>query len=119
MDQKQKNIEAISNEIFLKNRSTPYIVGNSIYNLNNEMDHFPYSKWFISIPTEDIPRVKDREAGWQPKNKEFFKTDDIIKKEKLKAPNLCFQGPTSIVYPCYVQDTSYIGINKACVSEYR
>ena len=117
--QRRKNIDAINLEIFLKNTTSPYIVGNSIYNVNNDMNVFPYPRWFQSIPTSDKPIISEREAGWMYKSKALMKTDDIIKKEKLKPANICFQNACSTIFPCYAQNGSYIESNKACISEYR
>jgi hypothetical protein len=117
MIQRQKNIDSVKMEIFHKNNNEPYIVENSIYNVQNDMDVFPYPRWFQGVPTDDRPIVSEREAGWTPKN--IISTKKIKKKENLKPANLCFQAACSVVYPCYVQDSAYIGINKACINEYR
>ena len=116
VEQRQKNIDAVKMEIFYKNRNVPYIVDNSMYGVQNDMNIFPYPRWFQGIPTHDKPIVSEREAGWTPKIKA---EKDNKNKETLKHPNLCFQSACSVVYPCYAQDTSYIGINRACVNEYR
>ena len=81
------------------------------------MNIFPYPRWFQGIPTDDRPVISEREAGWAPKK--IIDKKRIKKKEELKLANLCFQGACSVVYPCYSQDSAYIGINKACVNEYR
>jgi len=116
--QRQKNIDSVKKEIFYKNNNEPYIVENSIYNVQNDMDVFPYPRWFQGVPTDDRPIISEREAGWTPKNISSYNIKEK-KKEHLKPANLCFQSACSVVYPCYAQDTSYIGINKACVNEYR
>jgi hypothetical protein len=108
----------IQKEIFMKNSTNPYIVGKSIYNSQNNMDIFPYPKWFQSVPTDDVAYVAEREAGWCPKNINFIKRN-YVQKVPLRNPNLCFQAPCSVVYPCYSQDTSYINLNRACINEYR
>ena len=116
--QRQKNIDSVKMEIFYKNNIEPYIVENSIYNVQNDMDVFPYPRWFQGVPTDDRPIVSEREAGWTPKNLLYGKKIEK-KKDRLKPANLCFQTACSVVYPCYAQDTAYIGINKACINEYR
>jgi len=118
-DQRLKNLDAINSEIFMKNSSNPYIAPNAIYRVNNDMDVFPYPRWFQAVPTSDKPIVAEREAGWMYKNKELLRKEDIIKKEKLKPANLCFQTACSTIYPCYQQNGAYIEVNKACISEYR
>lgn len=112
------NKENIQKEILLKNSNVPYIVENSIYNVENDMDIFPYPRWFQSIPTNDTPFIIEREAGWKAKNVDYLKKSHI-KKPPLRDSNLCFQAACSIVYPCYSQDNSYININKACINEYK
>ena len=118
MIQRQKNIDSVKMEIFYKNNIDPYIVDNSIYNVQNDMDVFPYPRWIQGIPTNDKPIVSEREAGWTPKNTNYI-NKNLKKKEHLKPANLCFQSACSVVYPCYSQDSAYIGINKACINEYR
>ena len=113
-----ENKNKIQHEIMLKNTYTPYIVDNTIYNVQNDMDIFPYPRWFTSVPTENNPTVAEREAGWKPKNTSFLKQQNT-KKQPLRNPNLCFQAPCSVVYPCYAQDNSYININRACINEYK
>lgn len=117
-DQRQKNIDAVKREIFYKNNNEPYIVEHSIYSVQNEMDIFPYPRWFQGVPTNDKPIISEREAGWSPKNTDHIKKQ-LKKKDMLKPANLCFQTGCSVVYPCYTQDTAYIGINKACINTYR
>jgi hypothetical protein len=117
--QRQKNIDSVKMEIFYKNRNEPYIVEKSIYNVQNDMDVFPYPRWFQGVPTDDRPIVSEREAGWTPKNILHNRDKTEKKKDPLKPANLCFQTACSVVYPCYAQDNSYIGINRACINEYR
>jgi hypothetical protein len=117
--QRQKNIDSVKMEIFYKNRNEPYIVEKSIYNVQNDMDVFPYPRWFQGVPTDDRPIVSEREAGWTPKNILHNRDKTEKKKDPLKPANLCFQTACSVVYPCYAQDNAYIGINRACINEYR
>lgn len=117
-NQRQKNIDSVKREIFYKNNIDPYIVDYSIYNVQNDMDVFPYPRWFQGVPTDERPIISEREAGWTPKNI-VHNHHKIKKKDHLRSANLCFQAACSIVYPCYAQDTAYIGVNKACINEYR
>jgi hypothetical protein len=114
MERRNKNKETILQEIMKKNTNTPYFADHLIYSVENDYDVFPYTRWFKGIPTNDNPRISEREAGWAPK-----KIVVPAKKKIDQKPNLCFQSACSTVYPCYAQDSSYISLNKACINQYR
>lgn len=103
-------MDYIKKEIFNKNSSNIYYSNNVIYNVNNEYDTFPYPGWFKSDVKSDKPTVAEREAGWIPKRSQ----PKLHKNKDTKAPMVCFQSACSVIYPCYVQDNSYILLNKVC-----
>ena len=102
-------MDYIKKEIFNKNSSNIYYSNNVIYKVKNEYDIFPYPGWFKSDVKSHKPSVAEREAGWIPK-----RSQTKIQKYKDKEPSVCFQSACSVVYPCYVQDNSYIYLNKVC-----
>jgi hypothetical protein len=108
-----KTKEVIRTEIMLKNNGNPYYVNSAIYNVQNDHDHFPYSKYFKSHPKKPFAIIDDRIAGWSPSNT----YESNIKPDEIKKPNLCFQSPCSIVYPCYQQTNDYISTNRGCEGE--
>ena len=65
----------------------------------NDMDNFPYRRYFRGRYYEQHPIVFEREAGWRPRE------DDCYKKEYQYSgghyPYHCFEAACSIVYPCY------------------
>ena len=127
MIQRQKNIDSVKMEIFYKNNIDPYIVDNSIYNVQNDMDVFPYPRWFQGIPTNDKPIVSEREAGWRPINPECYYPEyyrnEKLKHHDIKTPRNYFQPPCSTTYPKYVNENdisfSDIKLNENCVISYR
>jgi hypothetical protein len=106
-----KNKDFIKQQIDLKNSSNPYFVNQSIYNIRNEYDEFPYPKWFKGIAQLEKPIIADREAGWIPK-----RVKPIIKKDIEEKYEHCFQTACSTIYPCYSQDNNYLYNNKACIN---
>lgn len=104
-------MDYIKKEIFNKNSSNIYYSNNVIYDIKNDYDIFPYPGWFKSDVKSDKPTVAEREAGWVPRRSKL----KVPKDDKDKKPMTCFQSACSVVYPCYVQDNSYIYLNKMCV----
>jgi hypothetical protein len=111
-NREEKNRKYIDEQIYMKNSSNPYHNSQHIYNIRNEYDSFPYPNWFKGIPESENPIISEREAGWIPKSKKYEN-----KKYQVDKPTTCFQSACSIIYPCYMQDNSYILLNKACIPE--
>lgn len=113
-----KTKEAVIKQIMLKNRTDPYFVNHSIYDMNINFD-FPSSQWYKGRALSSEPLVADREAGWNPKN--TYKPKDVKTNTDSEELNhrICFQSPCSVVYPCYVQDNYYTTLNKVCPINYR
>lgn len=114
-----KSKKAVVKEIMKKNSVNPYLVNNTIYDVNVDYDVFPYPKWFKGEARNDTPKVADREAGWIPRNTYKVKDVKVAPENDVLSHRICFQGPLSTVYPCYSQDNSYIMLNKACLIDYR
>ena len=107
------NEKYIRQEILKKNLDEPYYVDNTIYMINNDHNVVPYPRWFRGKVKSEQPIVADREAGWIPR----YTYKPQIPKEEVKKPNMCFQNPCSVVYPCYAPESNYISSNKVCIIE--
>ena len=108
------NAKYVREEILKKNSPFPYYVDNTIYMINNDHDVVPYPRWFKGEVKSDKPFVAEREAGWTPR----YKFKPKIPQDEIKKPNMCFQNPCSVVYPCYAPETNYISSNKVCITEH-
>ena len=110
-----KNVRLIQEEIKKKNSYQPYYTDYTIYSVMNDHDSFPYDKFFRGDAQSSKPKVYERTAGWAPKKPR--EVQPIIPSEK---PQHCFQGPCSVIYPCYASESNnYYFLNKACVNEKR
>ena len=107
--------QIIQEEIRKKNSYQPYFTNYAIYSVMNDHDIFPYDKFFRGDAKSTNPVVYERTAGWTPKKEKV--NQPLIPVEK---PNHCFQGPCSIIYPCYATESNnYYFLNKACINEKR
>ena len=117
-----KNISFIRKQIKKKNQSTPYYAFQStITNVTEDLDHFPYTRFYRGQAKSDKPIVFEREAGYRQQHEKCYKP--LIKAHPMSKPSHCFEGPCSVVYPCYPQylrkyadkDELEIMLNKVCV----
>ena len=93
------NRSFIENAKYLKNKSNPYYARqHDTRKIVTDFDHFPYPRFYRGIHTFDHPVIIEREAGYRKQEQSCYK-------EKLYTnptyPNHCFEGPASVVYPCY------------------
>jgi len=103
----------IRKEILLKNSDNPYFVENTIYNVNNDHDVFPYPRWYRGKPSDSSAYIAEREAGWVPKKIIYSKKID---KTKIKNSTMCFQTACSVIYPCYTPESgNYLLSNRECI----
>ncbi len=65
----------------------------------NDMDNFPYKRFFRGRYYESHPIVFEREAGWRPRHDKCYKKE--YEYTPSDYPNHCFEAACSIVYPCY------------------
>ena len=63
------NIDFVQSQIHRKNESTPYYsTGDIIKNSVNDLDHFPYDRFYRGIPESEYPVVFEREAGYRQRH---------------------------------------------------
>lgn len=121
-DLTSKNINFIRRQIALKNKSIPYYAfQDTIKHVSEDLDHFPYTRFYRGQAKSDKPIVFEREAGYRQQHDKCYKP--LIKVKEPHKPSHCFEGPCSVVYPCYPQylrkyadkNELEIMLNKVCV----
>ena len=120
------NIASVRKQIYEKTGSVPYYatINTSEYVIN-DMDHFPYTRFFRGLYKSPDPVVLEREAGWRPVNNLCYRANNYIKEDPY--PNHCFESSCSVVYPCYPEklqkisdrDALNVQVNKECTIQYR
>ena len=117
-----KNINYIRTQIDKKNKSFPYYAfQDTISNVIEDLDHFPYTRFYRGQAKADKPIVFEREAGYRQQHDKCYKP--LIKAKSAPKPSHCFEGPCSVVYPCYPQylrkyadkNELEVMLNKVCV----
>tara|TARA_B100000686_G_scaffold355018_1_gene469105 strand:- start:3729 stop:4109 length:381 start_codon:yes stop_codon:yes gene_type:complete len=118
------NINYVRSQINLKNSSTPYYAyDKTIRHVVDDMDSFPYHRFYRGVYWKDKPVIFEREAGYRKRHDNCYKPKfNYIPNPK---PKHCFEGPCSVVYPCYPEylrkyadkDELEIMLNKTCVSK--
>jgi len=92
----QKNIEFAK---YLKNSSNIYYANqNDVRQVITDFDHFPYQRFYRGVHTSEHPIIIEREAGYRKLEPSCYKEKLVTKSEY---PKHCFEGPASVVYPCY------------------
>ena len=118
------NINFVRNQIKLKNSSTPYYAyDKTVKHVIDDMDNFPYQRFYRGVYWEDKPVIFEREAGYRKRHDKCYKP--CMNYIPDKKPNHCFEGPCSVVYPCYPsylrkyadKDELEVMLNKTCVSK--
>ena len=61
-------------------------------------DNFPYQRQYRGVHDSEYPIIIEREAGYRKLEQPCYKEKIISKSEY---PKHCFEGPASVVYPCY------------------
>ena len=116
------NIRHVRNEIRKKNQNNPYYAYQStVKPVTTDMDSFPYKRFYRGQYDSPTPIVMSREAGYRVRHDKCYKP--LIKAEVTPKPNHCFEGPCSVVYPCYPEylrkyadkNELEIMLNKICV----
>ena len=93
------NVKFVKDQIKKKIQSTPYFAPEySGRNITTDMDHFPFTRFYRGSYDTNCPQVFEREAGFRIKNNCCYKTPACCNPLK---PIVCFQGPCSLVSPCY------------------
>lgn len=76
-----------------------YATDNIVMNAINDMDHFPYKRFYRGVYYEDKPVTFEREAGFRERHDPCY--TPYIPSEVTTYPKHCFEAPCSTVYPCY------------------
>lgn len=99
MDITQNNIQAVRNQIQHKlNYNRPYYASlNNTQVVLNDMDNFPYNRFFRGVYHESNPIIFEREAGWRRRKDNCYR--DIVVSQPCPT-NYCWQYPCSTVFPC-------------------
>ncbi len=100
-----------------------YATTSTIAPVINDMDNFPYNRFYRGEYNNPTPVVLEREAGWRPREDNCYKHMNIYGKN-TKYPSVCFQVPCSTIYPCYpkslhdIYDREFLELleNRKCVS---
>jgi len=116
------NILNVRSQIAQKIQAKPYYAtSNTVKRTVDDMDHFPYNRFYRGQYWREKPVVFEREAGYRKRHDNCYKPKfDYIPDPK---PNHCFEGPCSVVYPCYPQylrkyadkNELEVMLNKTCV----
>jgi hypothetical protein len=110
----QNNVENVRDMIYHKQQNKPYYAtSTTITKVINDMDHFPYKRFYRGVPEYHTPVVFERETGWRKLENNCYSVNKPT--QPLPYPNHCFEGPCSIVVPCR-QDVT---LNNICIVDYR
>ena len=81
----------------------PYTATSSLATrVVTDIDHFPYTRFYRSDPTNPTPILFEREAGFRPTTQQCYKKGCGLKLNDPYPLN-CFQSPCSTVLPCVPQ----------------
>lgn len=95
------NVQNIRGQIDMKKGHNPFFAtGLSAQQVLTDYDTFPYPRWFRGVPQSTRPIVAEREAGWRNRNDNCYKLATPVE-VTYTYPNTCFEGPCSLVLPCY------------------
>jgi len=84
---------------YLKNGpNVYYATEKDTRQVTTDFDNFPYQRFYRGIHTSSKPVIIEREAGYRQLEPSCYKEKLIVKSEY---PSHCFEGPASVVYPCY------------------
>jgi len=117
-----RNISFIRKQINQKNQSIPYYAfQDTVTNITEDLDHFPYTRFYRGKAKSSTPTVFEREAGYRQQREKCYKP--LIEVNPIPKPTHCFEGACSVVYPCYPQylrkyadkDELEIMLNKVCI----
>lgn len=84
---------------YMKNQpNVYYATSKDVRQVTTDFDHFPYQRFYRGNHLISQPVVLEREAGYRKIEKNCYKEQIITKSDY---PKHCFEGPASVVYPCY------------------
>lgn len=94
------NRERIENAKYMKNNINKvyYATQGDTRQVITDFDHFPYQRFYRGVHASPTPVILEREAGYRKLEPSCYREKIIVKSEY---PKHCFEGPASVVYPCY------------------
>lgn len=104
------NVDFVRDQISQKNslEGPYYATGNIVENSINDMDHFPYDRYYRGIPDSDCPVVMEREAGYR-KQHDYAYTPCPHLPPDIK-PKFTFQTAGSVIFPANPSNcVTYVG----------
>ena len=122
------NVNNVREQIAMNNLNTPFhATVNYAKATLTDYDTFPYPRWFRGVPQSSKPIIAEREAGWRTRHDNCYKVLNAESDNEWKYPDHCFEGPCSLVVPCYpaylqkLSDKEALNVilNKACIVQYR
>lgn len=109
------NEEIIRRQIQLKtDPNMPYYCPSSVFwNVQTDVNEFPYQRFYRGKPDVSHPVVWGREAGYQ----KIVSSPSFIPRPQAEKglTNLCFQMPCSTVLPCNPTNASTLKNKEFCV----
>jgi len=119
-----RNVDAVRKQIARKlDYSLPFLpTAQMAARTVNDMDDFPYNRFFRGVYYKQHPVVFEREAGWRPREDKCYQP--VCFEQPGYYPNHCFEGPCSVVFPCYPgflrkyadKEELEVMLNRTCVA---
>lgn len=97
----QLNTRHIQNQIYIKNKSMPYIATSlSALNVITDYNTFPYTKWYKGHHLSDNPIVDSREAGFRVLKPSPKPVALESYANTIEPSSTCFENACSTIKPC-------------------
>jgi len=102
-----------------------WATSQTVTSVITDYDHFPYKRWFRGRYYCDKPIVAEREAGYRKRHDGCYSINKCCSSINDDPPQVCFQAPCSIVYPCNECDPASNPLKdklyayKTCINLYR
>lgn len=81
-----------------------------IYHVDSGIDLWPYPKMFQGSPSTSVPKVWDRQAGYQ----KITSAKSSPPKPKAHYSDACFQPPCNTLFPCE-KNKNFLPLQTNCV----
>lgn len=94
------NVNFVRSQIALKSMPEPYFATAAhAKGVTTDYDEFPYHRYYRGYYASANPIIDQRAAGFRPRIDNCYKPE-VYKKDPFCYPNNCFQGGTTVTYPC-------------------
>ena len=118
------NSEIVKREILQKIQyGKPYYATNkTVGRVITDFDDFPYNRWYRGIYKNPNPVIIEREAGYRHVENNCYTNKQTYTPQY---PKHCFEGPCSVVYPCFPEylrkysdkEALEVMLNRVCVDK--